>query len=62
MIYANGVNPLRRAQETVSDVAGKLAETAADTRAAMGALAVLGIAALCVAVIALVIGLKARAA
>lgn len=45
----------RRIQETVDDAAGKLAGTAADTKTAMVALAVLGVAALAVAFIALAV-------
>ena len=59
-MYASGVNPLRRVRETVDDAAAKLASTAADTKAAMGALALLGLAALAVAVIALVVAVRGR--
>lgn len=48
----------KRVQETVDRAAGKLADTASDTRAAMGGLAVLGIAALAVALIALVVAAR----
>jgi hypothetical protein len=65
VVYANrvGLSQLRDdVRDTVHDAAGKLARTAADTRAAMVALAVLGVAALAVALAALAVGLKARMA
>lgn len=43
----------RRVRETVDDAAEKLAGTAADTRAAMVALAVLSVAAVAIALLAL---------
>ena len=45
-------------QRTVDSAAEKLADTAADTKAAMTGLAVLGAAALAVALIALVIAVR----
>lgn len=48
---------LRRVQETVDDAAGKLKDTAADTKTAMVALAVLGVAALAVGLVALAVAL-----
>jgi hypothetical protein len=48
----------RRVQETVDHAAERLADTAADTRAAMTGLAVLGVAALVVALVALVIAVR----
>lgn len=48
----------KRLQDTVDSAAGKLAETASDTRAAMTGLAVLGLAALAVALIALVVAVR----
>lgn len=48
----------KRIQETVDRAAGNLADTAADTRAAMTGLAVLGVAALAVALVALVIAVR----
>ncbi len=43
---------------TVDHAAGKLADTAADTRAAMAGLAILGVAALAVALAALVVAMR----
>ena len=52
-----GIFP-KRVQETVDRAADKLADTAADTRAAMVGLAVLGVTALLVALVALAIAVK----
>jgi hypothetical protein len=49
---------LKKARETVTDAASKLAATAADTKAAVLAAAVLGAVALLVGVIALVLGVR----
>jgi hypothetical protein len=49
---------LRDIKETVDDAAGKLADTAADTKTAMVALAVLGVAALAVSLVALAVALR----
>jgi hypothetical protein len=51
----------KRVQETVDRTAGKLADTASDTRAAMTGLAVLGVTALAVALIALVVAVRRQA-
>lgn len=48
---------LKRVRETVDDAAQKLAGTAADTKTAMVALAVLGVAALAVALVALAVAM-----
>lgn len=48
---------LRRVQETVDDAAEKLQVTAADTKTAMVALGVLGVAALAVALVALAVAI-----
>ena len=45
-------------RKTVDDAAGKLTESAAETRTAMTGLAVLGLAALAVALIALVVAVR----
>ena len=47
----------KRVQATVDQAAGKLADTAADTKTAMVALAVLGVAALAVALVALAVAI-----
>jgi len=52
-----GIFP-KRVQDTVDRAADKLADTAADTRAAMVGLAVLGVAALLVALAALAIAVR----
>lgn len=49
---------LRRMKETVEDAAAKLETTAGDTKTAMVALAVLGVAALAVALIALSVAMR----
>jgi hypothetical protein len=49
---------LREARETVSDAASKLAETAADTKAAVLGAAALGAVALLIGVIALVVAVR----
>jgi hypothetical protein len=49
---------LRDLKETVDDAAGKLADTAADTKTAMVALAVLGLAGLAVALVALAVAMR----
>lgn len=49
--------PVRNLRRTVDDAAGKLRDTAADTRTAMVALGVLGVAALAVALVALAVAL-----
>jgi hypothetical protein len=48
----------KRVRETVDHATDKLADTAADTKAAMTGLAVLGIAALAVALVALVVAVR----
>jgi hypothetical protein len=52
-----GIFP-KRVQDTIDRAADKLADTAADTRAAMTGLAVLGAAALLVALVALVVAVR----
>ncbi len=53
---------LKQARETVTDAASKLAETAADTKAAVLGAVALGAVALLIGVIALVLTVKGRAA
>ena len=48
----------KQVRETVDDAAGKLAATAADTKTAMVALAVLGLASLAVSLVALAVALR----
>lgn len=49
---------LQDIRETVDDATAKLAATAADTRAAMVALAVLGLSALAVSLVALAVAMR----
>lgn len=53
-----GISWPKRIQDTVDNAAGKLADTASDTRAAMTGLAVLGVAALAVALVALIVAVR----
>jgi len=57
-----GVMGFKRARETVSDAASKVAAAAADTRRSVVALAVLAVGALAVALWALLTARKARIA
>lgn len=53
---------LKRARETVTDAAGKVAAAAADTRQVVIAIAAVAALALCVALVALTVAVRARKA